>query len=90
MEDTLQFKMESLKVHHDCQELLERAVIFLGGIPPSSISFSYSHFIMLGWMEKATYCIQIFLFWNEFNLIKKEEIEFCEICVFLKRLYIKV
>jgi len=67
--------MDQLRKPHnrdDYRELLELAVIFLGGTPTRGISFLYPGTIHHArWMSKAIYSLKIFIFHNQFKLKKK-------------------
>lgn len=87
------FCMYQLRLFHyrqDYRELLELAVILLGGIPTPSIYFQYPVAMHHArWISKAIYSLKIFMFRNQFKLTKSEENSFGAICIFLIRLYIK-
>lgn len=89
----LQFCLDQIQLHHpreDYKELLELAVIFLGGQPSTGISFRIpGAFHHARWMAKAIYCLKIFLFRSQFRLTSHEQHGIKDICIFLLRLYIK-
>ncbi|KAL4141736.1 hypothetical protein QTP88_004317 [Uroleucon formosanum] len=79
----LLFYMDQLRKPHnrdDYRELLELAVIFLGGTPTHGISFKYPGAMHHArWISKAIYSLKIFIFQDSIR----------SICIFLIRLYIK-
>ena len=74
----LLFYMDQLRKSHnkdDYRELLELAVIFLGGTPTSGISFKYPGAMHHArWMSKTIYSLQKFIFRNQFEFKKMEKI----------------
>ena len=89
----LEFLQQQLcqKQHRDdYQELLELAVMFLGGAPERGVSFrmpgAVSH---ARWMAKAIYAFKIYLFQEQFKLSKKESDSIRRICIFLIHVYLR-
>jgi len=88
----LLFYMDQLRKPHnrDYRELLELAVILLGGTTTRGISFQYPGAMHhTRWISKAIYSLKIFIFRKQFKLKKNEEDSIRSICIFLIRLYIK-
>ena len=74
----------------DYKELLELAIIFLGGIPLGGISFKMpGAFHHARWMAKIIYTLKIFIFRNEFPLNQEEYSSIRDTCVFLINIYIE-
>jgi len=86
------FYTDQLRKSHnrdDYRELLELAVIFLGGSPPRGISFQYPGAMHHArWMSKAIYSPKIFVFRKQFKFKKNEKDSIRSICIFLIRLYV--
>lgn len=90
----LLFCANQLTIQHsrpDYAEFLKLVIIFLGGIPPSGISFrapgAYHH---ARWMAKAIYCLKIYMFRDKFHLTAREINGIRDICQFVVRLYVNV
>lgn len=78
---TLTFAQKSLQQdrqpREDYRELLELLVCFLGGTPPRGIFFRIpGAFHQARWMAKAIYCIKMFLFREEFDLVLRPALSF--------------
>lgn len=75
--DIITFAVNYLQIKHpreDYRELLELTIIFLGGVPLRGISFRAPGAIHHArWLAKAIYCLNIFLFRNQFNFQQQEE-----------------
>lgn len=75
----------------DYKELLQLVITFLGGHEVKAIKFRLpGAFHHARWMTKATYCLKIFIFRNEFNLTRQEFKGLGDICIFIVKIYIKV
>ncbi|XP_050520208.1 uncharacterized protein LOC126893767 [Daktulosphaira vitifoliae] len=73
----------------DYRELIDLAIIFLGGIPPGGIQFKKpGAYHMARWMAKAIYALKIYLFRTEFNLTKNEEKSLTLFTCFIVKCYI--
>lgn len=83
-----QDQLQHTQIRSDYKELLELAIIFLGG--------DGGNFRTCGatsnarFMAKAIYCLKIFLFRSQFNLTAKELNGIRDISIFVVKLYIKV
>lgn len=92
-ENILVFLMEKLNddyCREDYREILELAVIFLGGIPKRGIFFRRPGAMhQARWMAKAIYCLKMFLLRKEYLMSPAEESACGKICVFLVLIYIK-
>lgn len=90
----LSSQLQIKQVRDDYRELLELSVLFLGGDdltqmysikirPPGAIH-------QARWMERAIYCLKMFMLWDQFKFSKISKASLGDICVFIVRLYIKV
>lgn len=85
-----QKQLEQFQSRDDYKELLNLTIIFLGGIPEKGISFrAPAGLHRARWMAKAIYSLKIYLFGDQFKLIKREEKGIREICIFTVRIYLK-
>jgi len=74
----------------DYRELLELAIVFLGGVPPRGVHFSAPGAMHHArWMAKALYTFKIWLFRGQFSLTMREELGLRDVCVFLVSVYIQ-
>ncbi|KAL4142842.1 hypothetical protein QTP88_005236 [Uroleucon formosanum] len=72
------------------KEFLELVLIFLGGSPPRGIKFRQpGAYHLVRWMAKATYCIKILLFSDQFKITTREQNSLDEVCCFLVKCYIQ-
>lgn len=83
-------QLEEFQPRDDYKELLNLAIIFLGGVPEKGISFRAPAGIHRArWMAKSIYSLKIYLFRDQFKLTKKEEKSISEICIFTVMVYVK-
>jgi len=89
----LEFAIQHIEIgqpRDDYKELLELAIVFIGGIPPRGV-----HFMAPGamhharWLAKAIYALKIWLFQKQFSLTAREERELLNICIFVVVIYFK-
>lgn len=88
-----EFTIKSLKdmqPREDYKELLQLAVIFLGGSLPNFSFRMPGAFHHARWMSKAIYSLKIYLFRNQFILADCEVNGIRDICVFIIKIYLKV
>lgn len=92
-DDMIAFAMDQLQKFQprdDYRELLELAVVFLGGVPVKGISFkSPAGIHRARWMAKAIYSLKVWMFRSQFTLTKTEEVGVQNICLFVVKLYLK-
>ena len=84
--DILSFANAEFCVKHprdDYRELLELTIIFVGESLPGGVVFKRpGAFHHARWMSKVLYCFKIWVFRDQFNLTKEEEIGIREIRLF--------
>ena len=74
----------------DYKELLELAIIFVGGTPTSGIKFRKpGAYHRARWMAKIIYSLKIWMFKPQFNLTKTEEKGLANTCCFVVEVYLK-
>ena len=74
----------------DYQELLQLTIIFLGGLPTTTISFrAPAGLHRARWMSKVIYSLKIWMFRRQIMLTKVEEEGIRNICKFGVRIYVK-
>jgi hypothetical protein len=85
-----QNQLTKFQPRDDYKELLNLAIIFLGGILERGISFRTPGGLHRArWMAKAIYSLKIYLFRDQFKLSKKEETGIRDACIFTIKVYIK-
>ena len=83
-------QLQKFQQRDDYRELLELAVVFLGGVPVKGISFkSPAGIHRARWMAKAIYSLKVWMFRSQFTLTKTEEVGVQNICLFVVKLYLK-
>ena len=83
-------QLQKFQQRDDYRELLELAVVFLGGGPVKGISFkSPAGIHRARWMAKAIYSLKVWMFRSQFILTKTEEVGVQNICLFVVKLYLK-
>ncbi|XP_044591190.1 uncharacterized protein LOC123269514 [Cotesia glomerata] len=91
-DEILKFVNNQIEMDHcrdDYRELLELSLIFLG-TTTTNITFKHPGVVHHArWMAKAIYSLKIFLFRNEFHLIKSEIDGLRELCLFIIIFYLK-
>lgn len=92
-DEIIKFAIQNLNEKHprdDYKEFLQLAIIFLGGtVPNFSFRMPGAHH-HARWMAKAIYCLKIFLFREEFDMVDCERIGVRDICIFVVKIYLKV
>ena len=74
----------------DYRELMELAIIFLGGVPPRGIRFSAPGAMhQARWMSKSIYTFKVWLFRSQFKLTTSEHRGLRELCIFFSRIYVQ-
>lgn len=79
-------------VRDDYKELLQLAIIFLGGVPPGGkISFKRPGAMSSArWMATALYCLKLCLFRKQIKLPQAEAAGLFHVAIFILRVYLKV
>jgi len=68
----------------DYRELLELAIVFVGGTPPRGVHFRAPGAIHHArWMAKAIYALKMWLFQKQFGITTREEKALRSICIFV-------
>lgn len=81
-----QNQLTKFQPRNDYKELLNLAIIFLGGIPERGIPIRIPGGLHWArWMD----LLKIYLFRDQFKLSKKEETRIREACIFTIKVYVK-
>lgn len=93
MQSVLEFTQSQLHMPHareDYREMLELAVIFLGGTPSRGIRFRAPGAMHHArWMSKILYSFKIWMFRNQFKLTSRENKGIRNICIFVVKEYLR-
>lgn len=75
----------------DYKEIVELSLIILGVLPRGKPYHfrTPGAYHMARWMSKIIYCYKMYLFRNEFEMLKKEEENLTQFCLFTSIIYVK-
>ncbi|XP_036340150.1 uncharacterized protein LOC118749456 [Rhagoletis pomonella] len=76
-------------VRDDYQELIELAIIFLGGDSENKIKIRQEAMHQARWMARAIYSLKICLLQSQFKMNVKDEQALKDVCLFIVTVYVK-
>lgn len=84
-----QNQLNGFQPRDDYKDLLELAIILLGGVPERGVQYRVSSRLHRApWMAKTIYSLKIYLFRNQFKVYKQEEFGVRQVCSFVVKIYI--